>query len=80
MVIDHHYEEILEHSEVFVKNIEAFTEQCELRKSIMLPVFDAIEKIDFQLSFDDCLEQANMLKTDLLKVTAVSRNERVPAM
>ena len=54
MVIDHHYNEILEHSEVFFKNIEAFTEQCESRKSFMLPVFDAIEKIDFSLSFDEC--------------------------
>jgi hypothetical protein len=33
----------------------------------MLPVFDAIEKIEFELSFDECLDRANGLKADLLK-------------
>jgi hypothetical protein len=67
IVIDHHYGEILDHRDVFVKNIEVFTNQCESRKSIMLPAFDAIEKIDFKLSFDECLDRANVLKTDLLR-------------
>jgi hypothetical protein len=67
MVIDHHYNEILDHRDVFLKNIEAFINQCESRKAIMLPVFDAIEKIDFNLSFDECLARANMLKADLLR-------------
>jgi hypothetical protein len=67
MVIDHHYSEILDHREIFIKNIEVFTKQCELRKSIMVPAFDAIEKIKFNLSFDECLERANGLKADLLK-------------
>lgn len=67
MVIDRHYSEILDHHDVFVKNIEIFTNQCESRKSIMLPVFDAIEKIDFNMSFDECLNRVNLLKFDLLK-------------
>jgi len=52
VVIDRHYSEILNHSEVFVKNIETFSSQCESRKSIMLPVFEAIDKLDFDISFD----------------------------
>jgi len=67
IVIEHHYSEILNNRDVFVKNIEIFTNQCESRKSIMLPVFDAIEKIEFNLSFDECLERANVLKADLLR-------------
>jgi hypothetical protein len=31
----------------------------------MLPVFEAIEKLEFKLSFDECLERANGLKADL---------------
>jgi hypothetical protein len=67
MVIDRHYSEIIDHAEVFARNIEVFTEQCGARKSIMRPVFEGIEKIDFNLTFDDCLERANALKADLLK-------------
>jgi hypothetical protein len=67
LVIEHHYGEILEHSHVFAKNIEAFTDQCDSRRAIMLPVFDEIEKIEFKLSFDECLDRANRLKADLLK-------------
>lgn len=70
MVIDHQYSEILDHRDVFLKNIEAFTNQCESRKSVMLPVFDAIERIEFNLSFDECLERANMLKADLFRVAS----------
>jgi hypothetical protein len=68
LVIENHYDEILDHHEVFAKNIEIFTNQCASRKTFMLPVFDAIEKIDFNLSFDECLERANMLKADLLRL------------
>lgn len=66
MLIERQYSQILDHREIFVKNIEIFTKQCEIRKSIMLPVFEAIEKIDFNMSFDECLARANMLKLDLL--------------
>ena len=52
--------------EVFSKNIEVFTNQCESRKSIMQPVFNEIEKIKFDLSFDDCLQVVNKLKQELL--------------
>ena len=67
LVIEHHYSGILEHKDVFAKNIEAFTEQCKSRRAIMLPVFEEIEKIEFKLSFDECLNRANGLKADLLK-------------
>lgn len=67
LVIEHHYSEILGHSEVFAKNIVAFTEQCYSRRAIMLPVFEEIEKIDFKLNFDECLDRANDLKADLLR-------------
>lgn len=67
LVIEYHYSEILDHSDVFVKNIEAFTEQCSSRRAIMLPVFEEIEKIEFRLGFDECLDRANDLKADLLK-------------
>lgn len=69
MVTESHYSEILSYRDIFVKNIEIFTNQCESRKSIMLPVFDAIEKIEFNLSFDECLARANRLKRDLLMNT-----------
>jgi hypothetical protein len=65
LVIEHNYSGILEHSDVFAKNIEAFTEQCDSRRAIMLPAFEAIEKIEFKLSFDECLDRANGLKADL---------------
>lgn len=67
LVIEYHYSEILDHSDVFVKNIEAFTEQCSSRRAIMLPVFEEIEKIEFKLGFDECLSRANDLKADLLR-------------
>lgn len=67
LVIEHHYSEILAHSDVFAKNIEAFTEQCYLRRAIMLPVFEEIEKIEFKLGFDECLDRANDLKADLFR-------------
>ena len=72
LVIDRHYSEILDHGHVFAKNIAVFTEQCETRKSIMLPVFEAIEKIELNLSFDECLERANALKADLLKKSTLA--------
>jgi hypothetical protein len=65
LVIEHHRSEILEHSEVLAKNIEAFTEQCNSRRATMLPAFNEIEKIEFKPSFDDCLDRANRLRADL---------------
>lgn len=65
MVVEHHYAEILENRRVFEKHLEIFTEQCSLRRAIMLPAFNEIEKIDFKLSFDECLERANYLKEAL---------------
>lgn len=65
LVIEHHHSEILENFKVFAKNIDAFTEQCYSRKSFMRTAFDEIEKIEFQLSFDECLDRANDLKAEL---------------
>ena len=65
LVIEHDYNGILIHRDLFAKNIVAFTEQCDSRRAIMLPVFEAIEKIEFKLSFDECLDRANSLKADL---------------
>lgn len=70
LVSEYHYSEILEYGDVFAKNIEAFTEQCYSRRAIMLPVFEEIEKIEFKLGFDECLDRANGLKADLLRKSA----------
>ncbi len=67
LVIEHHYDEILEHRDVFVKNIEVFTEQCAARRAFMQPVFEAIEKIAFEPDFDECLARANDLRDILLR-------------
>lgn len=77
LVIEHNYSNILEHHEVFSKNIEVFAAQCESRKSIMEPAFNAIETIEFNLSFDECLERVNNLKDDLLNGIA-SQNSMKP--
>ncbi len=76
LVIEHHYSEILDHAPVFVTNIVAFTEQCESRRAIMLPVFDEIEKIEFKLTFDECLNRAYGLKADLLKKSSGSPTQQ----
>ncbi|MDD4910661.1 MAG: nucleotidyl transferase AbiEii/AbiGii toxin family protein [Sideroxydans sp.] len=65
VVIEHHHSEIIKHRKVFSKNIDVFTEQCHSRRAIMLPAFEAIEKLEFKLSFDECLERANSLKVIL---------------
>jgi hypothetical protein len=67
LVIEHHYDELLECREIFSKNIQMFTDQCESRRAFMLPVFDAIETIEFAPDFDECLARANLFKSDLLK-------------
>lgn len=66
IVIEHHYSDILNHHEIFSKNIEVFAKQCESRKSIMQAVFSELEKINSNLSFDECLERTIKLKEDLL--------------
>lgn len=50
VVIDHQYEDLLAHKTIFAKNIAAFVEQCESRKKVMSPVYDAIEKLSFILN------------------------------
>lgn len=72
VVIDNHYDEILASRHVFEKNIGIFTEQCSARRGIMQPAFEAIEKINFELSFDECLQRANDLKTVLLSPIPMS--------
>lgn len=67
LVIEHHYDELLEHQAIFSRHLHAFTEQCASRRAFMLPVFEAIKKIEFKPDFDECLARANILKADLLK-------------
>jgi len=67
LVIEHHHSEILSHRNVFAKNIEIFIEQCESRRAIMLPVFNAIERIEFKPDFDECLKRVSGLRADLLQ-------------
>jgi len=64
--MQHHYGKILDYRDIFVKNIAIFADQCESRRAIMLPAFDAIEKIDFNMSFDECLNQVKSLRDELL--------------
>lgn len=71
LVMEHYHDEILEYSDIFKKNIETFTAQCESRKTIMRTVFDAIEKLNFDLTFDDCLDRASQLKSELLSATVI---------
>lgn len=66
IVIEHQYEEIRKHDAIFSKNIEAFVHQCETRKSVLTPVYDAIEKLDFDLTYDECLMRVKKLKIDLI--------------
>lgn len=66
LVIEHHYNELLDHRDIFSRHIQAFTEQCESRRTFMLPVFEAIETMEFKPDFDECLARANILKADLL--------------
>lgn len=65
LVIDHQYAEILNNKAFFSKNIGAFIEQCESRKSVLVPVYDAIEKLSFDLTYDDCLLRVKKLKQAL---------------
>lgn len=69
VVIEQKYEEILNHRSIFSKNIEAFVHQCESRKAVLRPVYDAIEKLDFDLTYDDCLMRVKKLKLDLTDAT-----------
>lgn len=66
LVIGLHRDAILEHHDVFAKNIEVFTGQCHSRRSFMRPAFEQIDRLECDLSFDDCLELANELKASLL--------------
>jgi hypothetical protein len=65
LVLDKHYPAILKNRQVFEKNLKSFIAQCETRSAIMTQGFNAIEKIHFKLSFDDCLERVRGLHADL---------------
>jgi len=65
IVIDHQIDDVISHASIFKKNIDIFVQQCEQRRQIMLMVFDAIEKIDCNLSFDDCLQRVKDLQQKL---------------
>lgn len=65
VVIDNEYDEILAHKAIFGKNIGQFVSQCESRKNTLMPVYDAIEKLNFDLTYDDCLNRVKGLLQDL---------------
>ncbi|MDZ4099938.1 MAG: nucleotidyl transferase AbiEii/AbiGii toxin family protein [Methylophilaceae bacterium] len=65
LIIDKHRSGILENWQIFAKNMEAFVAQCEARKTIMTQAFNTIEKIDFNLSYDDCLERVRKLQAEV---------------
>lgn len=65
VVIDHAYDAILQDKTIFTKNLDAFIHQCETKKSILEPVYAAIEKLDCDLTYDDCLESVQRLQLDL---------------
>lgn len=62
LVIENNYEEAIENKNIFIKNICEFTKQCEDRKEILSRSFDSIEKIDFKLSYSECLSVVNNFK------------------
>jgi hypothetical protein len=66
LVIEECPDDIWVNRKIFEKNIAAFIEQCEARKFIMATVFDEIEKMDFDLNFDECLGRVKNFKGYLL--------------
>lgn len=64
VVIDHNYDAVLKNKDIFTKNLEAFIHQCEARKSILEPVYEAIEKLDCDLTYDACLDRVKALQHD----------------
>lgn len=65
VVIEHAYDAILQNKVIFTKNLEAFIHQCEMRKSVLEPVYEGIEKLDCDLSYDACLASVKKLQIDL---------------
>lgn len=65
VVIEYAYDAILQNKPIFSKNLEAFIHQCEIRKSVLEPVYKGIEKLDCSLSYDGCLALVKKLLIDL---------------
>lgn len=65
VVIDHAYDAILRNRMIFIKNLESFIHQCETRKSVLAPAYAAIERLDCDLTYDDCLVRVKRLQRDL---------------
>jgi hypothetical protein len=65
VVIEHEYDAILQNKAIFTKNLEAFIHQCEKRKSILEPVYEAIEKLEFDLTYDASLARVKKLQQDI---------------
>lgn len=66
VVVEHELDAILLNKPIFIKNIDAFVAQCEARKSVLAPVYEAIEKLDFDLTYDDCLMRVKRLQHELM--------------
>ena len=65
VAIEHAYDAILQNKPIFTKNLDAFIYQCEMRKPILEPVYDAIEKLNSDLTYDACLTRVKKLQLDL---------------
>lgn len=65
VVIEHANDAILQNKAIFTKNLDAFIQQCEIRKSVLEPVYEAIEKLDCDLTYDACLARVKKLQLDL---------------
>lgn len=61
LVIEHHYDDILKHKDIFTRHIATFISQCETRRNVMEPAFYAIDTLEFSLKYDECLYRAKSL-------------------
>lgn len=66
VVIEHAHEAILQNKIIFTKNLDAFIQQCETRKTTLEPVYEGIEKLNCDLTYDACLARLKSLQRDLL--------------
>lgn len=61
LVIEHHPDGITQYRHIFTKHLATFISQCEARRAVMEPAFNAIDKIEFSLEYDECLSRVKSL-------------------
>lgn len=64
VVIEHEYDAIMQNKAIFTKNLDAFINQCEIRKTVLAPVYEAIEKLDCALTYEASLAVVKSLQHD----------------